>query len=70
MKLSQRECEVLLKVANGFSDKEIAHKLKISTRTIQTHMTSIFKKLDARNRAHAVAIYCSVNPRLKIEKGG
>ncbi len=63
MKLSQREREVLLYVARGLSDKEIALKLGISGRTVQTHITSINKKLNARNRANAVAIYCSIYPR-------
>lgn len=63
MKLSQREQEVLIKIAKGLSDKEIAVALKISTRTVQTHTASIMKKLQARNRANAVAIYCGIYPR-------
>lgn len=68
MKLSQREREVLLNVARGLSDKEIAFKLGISARTVQTHITSIMKKLDARNRANAVAIYCGRYPRWMAER--
>ena len=54
MKLSKRETEIIVLIANGFSDKEIAQKLKISARTIQTHVTRICSKLTARNRVHAV----------------
>lgn len=54
MELSVRETEIMMHIANGFSDKEIANKLKISTRTIQTHVVKVCLKLRARNRAHAV----------------
>jgi len=55
MELSTRELEIIIQIANGLSDKEIAQKLKISTRTIQTHVTRLCLKLSARNRTHAVA---------------
>lgn len=70
MKLSEREREVLIKIAYGLSDKEIAISLKISIRTVQTHITSIRKKLQARNRANAVAIYCKIYPRWMAGKKG
>lgn len=54
MDLSIRETEIIALIANGFSDKEIAQKLSISPRTIQTHVTRICFKLNARNRTHAV----------------
>lgn len=54
MPLSKRETEIIIFVANGFSDKEIATRLSISARTIQTHMTRICLKLRAKNRTHAV----------------
>lgn len=68
MKLSHREHEILVKIAYGFSDKEIAISLKISIRTVQTHIASLMKKLQARNRANAVAIYCGIYPRWKVLK--
>ena len=68
MKLSAREQEILIKIAYGLSDKEIAFALKISIRTVQTHITSIKKKLQARNRANAVAIYCGIYPRWQAKK--
>lgn len=55
MELSTRETQIIVQIANGFSDKEIANKLKISPRTIQTHVVRICLKLKARNRPHAVA---------------
>ena len=54
MELSVRETEVITLIANGYSDKEIADRLNISTRTIQTHVVRICSKLKARNRPHAI----------------
>lgn len=54
MELSKREVEIIIFIANGFSDKEIAQRLNISARTIQTHVNRICSKLCARNRTHAV----------------
>ncbi|MFA7659389.1 MAG: LuxR C-terminal-related transcriptional regulator [Candidatus Gastranaerophilaceae bacterium] len=57
MKLSKRELEILELISWGYSDKEIAYNLKISARTVQTHVTRIVIKLNARNRTNAVANY-------------
>jgi DNA-binding NarL/FixJ family response regulator len=61
MKLSKRELEILELISWGYSDKEIACQLNISTRTIQTHVTRILVKLQARNRTNAVANYMRSN---------
>ncbi len=57
MKLSARELEILELLSWGYSDKEIACKLKISPRTVQTHVSRIMLKCNARNRTSAVATY-------------
>ena len=57
MKLSAREIRILELLCEGYSDKEIAKKLKNSPRTIQTHITRLILKLNARNRTAAVAVY-------------
>lgn len=54
--LSQREREVLDLVAQGLSNEEIADRLFVAKRTVGTHMERIARKLNARNRCHAVAI--------------
>jgi DNA-binding NarL/FixJ family response regulator len=54
--LSERELEVLRKVATGNSNKLIADQLSISEATVKSHMTSILSKLDANDRTHAVTI--------------
>ncbi|MBQ8460543.1 response regulator transcription factor [bacterium] len=66
MKLSPRKLEILTLIARGYSDKEISYKLQMSSRTVQTHIYSIFSKLNARNRANAVAIYMQAHPNLKM----
>jgi DNA-binding NarL/FixJ family response regulator len=43
-------------VAEGLSNQEIAGRLFITERTVRFHVTSIFNKLEADNRAQAVAI--------------
>jgi DNA-binding NarL/FixJ family response regulator len=55
-RLSEREREVLRHVAAGRSNKEIASALAIAERTVKFHVTAIFNKLGAENRAQAVAI--------------
>ena len=52
--LTRREEEVLRLVALGFSNKEIAAKLEISVRTVETHKINSMKKLDLKNRADVV----------------
>jgi DNA-binding NarL/FixJ family response regulator len=54
--LSEREIEVLRRVAAGKSNKLIAAELDISEGTVKTHMKSILPKLDASDRTHAVMI--------------
>jgi len=54
--LTERETEVLRRVAAGKSNKVIAAELDISEGTVKTHMKSILPKLDASDRTHAVMI--------------
>ncbi|HAA46949.1 MAG TPA: DNA-binding response regulator [Synergistaceae bacterium] len=54
--LSSREREVLLEAARGLSSKEIAGKLYISERTVQTHLGSIYDKLGAKNKTEAMLL--------------
>ena len=54
--LTARELEVLQHVARGLGNKEIAQAIGRSAETVKAHLESIFRKLDARDRAHAVTI--------------
>jgi DNA-binding NarL/FixJ family response regulator len=54
--LSARELQVLECVALGQSNKTVAANLSISEETVKAHLKSLYEKLDASDRAHAVAI--------------
>jgi DNA-binding CsgD family transcriptional regulator len=51
--LTTREKEILLLLASGASNEEIADHLCISYHTVKTHLTSIYKKIQAGNRLQA-----------------
>ena len=53
--LTDRESEVLLLMAEGHSNKEIAERLFISIHTVKTHTTNIFSKLGVRRRTQAIS---------------
>ncbi|MEZ4933298.1 MAG: LuxR C-terminal-related transcriptional regulator [Saprospiraceae bacterium] len=52
--ISKREHEVLILIAKGLSNKEIASTLFLSTNTIKTHSSNLFAKLDVKRRTQAV----------------
>jgi len=54
--LTKRETQILTYVAEGNSNKEIARILEISEQTIKNHVSAILRKLNANDRAHAVAL--------------
>ncbi|MDD3417235.1 MAG: response regulator transcription factor [Lachnospiraceae bacterium] len=51
--LTDREREVLILVAQGMFNKEIALKLNISERTVKNHISNIFKKIEVSDRTQA-----------------
>lgn len=53
--LSGREREVLRLIASGLSNREIAERLVVGTRTVDTHAASIYQKTGTRGRAEATA---------------
>lgn len=53
--LSPREHEMLVLITEGLTAKEMAERLGVSVHTIDTHTRTLFKKLDVRSRAAAVA---------------
>ena len=54
--LSSRELSVLRLIAAGQSNQQIAESLGITERTVKFHVTAVFNKLGADNRAQAVAL--------------
>ena len=55
--LSARETEVLRLLESGLTDREIADALTISTRTVESHVSAVLRKLGVRNRAEAARRY-------------
>jgi DNA-binding NarL/FixJ family response regulator len=54
--LSSREIDVLRLIGEGNANKQIADKLSIAETTVKNHISNIFSKLGANDRAHAVTI--------------
>ena len=52
--LSRAQHAVLLALADGHSNKEIAHQLGITEATVKAHLTAIFRKLGVTNRSQAL----------------
>lgn len=52
--LSEREVQVVSLVANGYTNKEIANKLAISVKTVESHKANSMQKLDLKSRAEIV----------------
>lgn len=55
-KLTERQDSILLTLADGMNNIEIAAELGVSAETIKTHMQELFTKFGARNRTHLVAL--------------
>ena len=53
--LSDREVEILIEVANGATNRQIAEHLFISEATVKTHLMHVYEKLEVNDRAAAVA---------------
>lgn len=63
--LTKRELEILIQVAKGMLNKEIAINLDISERTVKNHISNIFKKIDVSDRTQA-AIFAIKNNIVKL----
>jgi DNA-binding CsgD family transcriptional regulator len=67
--LTAREGEVLILIAAGHSNQEIADQLWLSVRTVERHINKLYGKIDARGRADAVA-YAARRGLLNSDDGG
>ncbi len=54
--LSERECEVLQLIANGFSNAEIAQQLHLSDGTVRNYISALFTKLGVSDRTQAAVL--------------
>ena len=63
--LTKRELEVLIQIAKGLFNKEIADSLLISERTVKNHISSIFRKIDVSDRTQA-AVFAIRNNLIRI----
>jgi len=63
--LTKREIEVLMLVASGMFNKEVAIELNISERTVKNHVSNIFKKIDVADRTQA-AVFAIKNDIVKL----
>lgn len=59
--LTERERMVARAVANGRTNKEVARELDITERTVKAHLSSIFGKLDVKNRLQLVRLLAKPN---------
>ncbi|WP_313758424.1 response regulator transcription factor [Tissierella sp.] len=63
--LTKREYEILILIAEGLNNKDIADSLYISEKTVKNHVSNIFKKLDLNDRVQA-AIFAYKNNIKKL----
>ena len=54
--LTTRELELLHLISEGLTNREIGQRLLLSEETVKVHMRHLYARLQARSRAHAVAI--------------
>ena len=55
MHVSPRQSEILSLIADGYSDKQIARRLGMSARTIDSHLQRLYQRYDVHSRAAIVA---------------
>lgn len=63
--MTKRELEVLIQVASGKFNREIALNLDISERTVKNHISNIFKKIDVSDRTQA-AVFAIRNDIIRV----
>ena len=65
--LSEREREIVICIARGMSNKDVADKLFISINTVLTHRKNIFRKLDIHSIS-GLTIYAVVNGLITLDE--
>ena len=67
--LTDREREVLVLIAHGLTNDEIAERLFLSMATVKTHVNHVFMKISDRDRAQAVVLAYETGVVLPGERG-
>lgn len=68
IELSSRQVDIARGLANGLSNKEIAEELTLSIKTIENHLTRLYRQLNVNSRLEAMA-YIHDNPQLLGQRG-
>lgn len=63
--LTRREMDMIIQIASGLSNKEIAKNLSITERTVKNHISSLFKKIEVSDRTQA-AVFAIKNNLIKV----
>ncbi|WP_204024192.1 response regulator transcription factor [Sinosporangium siamense] len=66
MFLTPRQSQIMTLIAEGHSNKEIASRLGLSSKTVNAHLQRVYDRYGVRNRAAAVAKWLREEPRPKL----
>ena len=55
--LTSREVQVLTLLVHGHTNNELAHRMHVSTKTVEHHVSAILEKLEVHSRTEAVAAF-------------
>ena len=56
-RLTNQECQVLRALLSGATNRELADQLFVSVKTVETHLTRIYRKLGCRSRVQVITSY-------------
>lgn len=68
LELSPRQLDIIRGLSNGLSNKDLAEQLTLSIKTVENHLTRLYRQLNVNNRLEAVA-YIHDNPQLLGQRG-
>jgi DNA-binding NarL/FixJ family response regulator len=68
LELSPRQVDIARSLSNGLSNKDIAEKLTLSIKTVENHLTRLYRQLNVNSRLEAMA-YIHDNPQLLGQRG-
>ena len=69
VRFSPRQAEIVSLIASGYSDKQIAAALRVSPRTVRTHIERLYAAHGLHSRAQAVLVWAT-NGGMELRGGG